>query len=626
MKHLKLITAIIIMSIPLSFLYAQQERPVGVNLPEMGYGSQVFMMADLKQQSSRWLIGDVSQTAWDIDSVGSTPVVMPVLSNGYPTHVPFTVNGMELYPHCILITEQSEPFLYPSGNYTVIIEGTGTVEFEWDADTIFTGPGTFTLPVTASEAGLHLRITASDSNDPISNIDVLFPGHADNYPNQIFNQDFLNIIEPFEVLRFIKTTTTEENPIVSWTDRTTVDDHTYFTDADAGDGTIRPGVPWEYVIRLCNETEKDPWINIPFMADDNYITELATLFRDNLDPSRKIYLEYSNETWNSSYWLTAGYVIDQGLAMGLDANPFTAGLKYHTMRSIQMFDIFENIFGGSSGTRIEKVLASGPWDYPPQVMVSSLNDNTINPNGTLPDALSMAPYIGGEILMNMNSSEICNATAEDMIDSLRLGMDRWMQEAVHWYKYYADSLGIKTYAYEGGQHLAAPYFGAADSCSTALLAATNRHADMQDIYCEYYDYWYDTLGGDLHVAFVLAERYFEYGAFGLLESQWQDTTTSPKWRAHNSCVFSTSVTTGLALNGDNEIEKEIVYPNPSDDIFYIKDIHDKNAVISVYNIYGQLILQEQYRGSIDMTGEPPGLYHLIIDINGRLTSHKLLKQ
>lgn len=607
-------------------LFAQQNRRIGVNLPTMSYGGQVFMMADLKQQSSRWFIQDASQTDWDIDSVGTTPVVMPVLANGYPEKVPFIVDGTELYPHCILITEQPAPYFYPSGNYTIIIEGTGTIELEWDASASFTGPGKFTLPVTASEAGLHLRITASDSLNPITNIDVLFPDHAVNYPGQIFNQTFLEIIQPFEVLRFMKATTTEENPIVSWSDRTATDDHTFYTDAEAGDGFIRPGIPWEYVIRLCNETEKDPWICIPFMADDNYITQLATLFNDSLDPARKVYLEYSNETWNGSYWLTANYVNNQGLTLGLDTNAFTAGLKFHTMRSIQMFDIFESVFGASSATRVEKVLASGPWDYPPQVMVASLSDNTINPNSTLPDALSMAPYIGGDILMNMDSAQICNATPEDMIDSLLL-MDRWMEEAVPWYKYYADSLGIKTYAYEGGQHMAAPNFGAADSCSTSILSATSRHTDMQTVYCEYYDYWYDTLACDLHVTFVLAEMYGEFGAFGLLESQWQDTETSPKWKAHNSCVFENG-SVGIDDHYVNYTNSEvIVYPNPSDGIFFIKEEQAYDTQIWIYNSDGRLIFKGRYQGKIDISSEPAGLYYVkAITESKKVNWYKFIKQ
>ncbi len=31
------------------------------------------------------------------------------------------------------------------------------------------------------------------------------------------------------------------------------------------------------------------------MADDNYVSQLATLVKDNLDPELKVYVEYSNE-------------------------------------------------------------------------------------------------------------------------------------------------------------------------------------------------------------------------------------------------------------------------------------------------------------------------------------------
>ena len=52
------------------------------------------------------------------------------------------------------------------------------------------------------------------------------------------------------------------------------------------------------MIKLCNETQKDAWICVPHLADDDYITQMATLFRDQLDGNLNVYLEYSNEVWN----------------------------------------------------------------------------------------------------------------------------------------------------------------------------------------------------------------------------------------------------------------------------------------------------------------------------------------
>ena len=57
----------------------------------------------------------------------------------------------------------------------------------------------------------------------------------------------------------------------------------------------------EHIVELANRLGVNPWICIPHMADEGYIQNLAAMFRDSLNPDLKIYLEYSNETWNSSF-------------------------------------------------------------------------------------------------------------------------------------------------------------------------------------------------------------------------------------------------------------------------------------------------------------------------------------
>ena len=37
------------------------------------------------------------------------------------------------------------------------------------------------------------------------------------------------------------------------------------------------------------------------MADDDYVYQLAALLKDKLDPKLVVYVEYSNEVWNSGF-------------------------------------------------------------------------------------------------------------------------------------------------------------------------------------------------------------------------------------------------------------------------------------------------------------------------------------
>eukprot|EP00051_Salpingoeca_urceolata_P023745 m.408356 g.408356 ORF g.408356 m.408356 type:complete len:124 (-) comp20146_c0_seq1:95-466(-) len=58
------------------------------------------------------------------------------------------------------------------------------------------------------------------------------------------------------------------------------------------------GVAWEHIITLSNYLKINPWVNIPHLATDDYVANLAMLLRDTLSPDLVIHVEYSNEVWN----------------------------------------------------------------------------------------------------------------------------------------------------------------------------------------------------------------------------------------------------------------------------------------------------------------------------------------
>jgi hypothetical protein len=89
--------------------------------------------------------------------------------------------------------------------------------------------------------------------------------------------------------------------------------------------------PWEILIELSNRTKTAPWLNILTRANDDYVTQLGSLIKNNLSASLKVMLEYLNECWNT-------------------ANPFgaqTAWVKYlnHTRYSATVtYDVAGSIF------------------------------------------------------------------------------------------------------------------------------------------------------------------------------------------------------------------------------------------------------------------------------------------
>src|SRR2546430_10677881 len=83
---------------------------------------------------------------------------------------------------------------------------------------------------------------------------------------------------------------TNWNLVVTWVDRTSPARFSNATDT---------GVDYESIIQLANQMHKDLWINVPYHANDDYVRQMADLFRDQLDPSLKLDVEFSNEVWNS---------------------------------------------------------------------------------------------------------------------------------------------------------------------------------------------------------------------------------------------------------------------------------------------------------------------------------------
>ena len=68
--------------------------------------------------------------------------------------------------------------------------------------------------------------------------------------------------------------------------------------AGSGTGMWAPGAPWELVIDISNYLNKDMWINIPTMADDNYVLQLSKLIKQRLKPTLNVNVEIGNELWN----------------------------------------------------------------------------------------------------------------------------------------------------------------------------------------------------------------------------------------------------------------------------------------------------------------------------------------
>ena len=300
---------------------------------------------------------------------------------------------------------------YPVGQYTLLYDGSGTLSFDLQSATIVSqSPGRMVVNVPSGLNGIFLIESATDPTNPIRNIRFILPGFESTYQTQPFHPLFLQQLQNYQVLRFMEWMVTNGSTVQNWTDRATPDDYTY----------AWRGVPLEVMIQLANTLNITPWFNIPAQASDDYIRQFAPLVNQNLNSGLRFYLEYSNETWNTSFSQST-YIQAQGNAMGFSTNPTLNGAYYTAYRSVQMFNIFQSVLGSSSP--MIRVIAS-------QAENSWLSDQTLQFQNAFAsaDVLAIAPYFncsdvatgGFGVLGDLPTADQVVAMSIDQIDDIQL--------------------------------------------------------------------------------------------------------------------------------------------------------------------------------------------------------------
>lgn len=199
----------------------------------------------------------------------------------------------------------------------------------------------------------------------ITNIQLMrptSPGASTSYsPDTTFTTEIKNLVSKFQAIRFMDYSATNGNTDVNWSDR------------QSPVGPSRGKGAWEYAIQLCNETGRDAYINVPATANDDYVTQLAQLFRYGSDANGNVYtstqsspvhaplnsnlhlyIEYSNEVWNGqfaafnqNYNAAQAEVAAGNSPLNYDGQTGTYqwGWRRVGERIKQISDIFRSVFG-----------------------------------------------------------------------------------------------------------------------------------------------------------------------------------------------------------------------------------------------------------------------------------------
>jgi hypothetical protein len=361
-------------------------------------------------------------------------------------------------------------------------------------------------------------------------------------------------VAPFGTLRLMDFLETNGNPVRTWGERTTPASAT-----QAGP----KGAAWEHAVQLANELQKDIWVNVPAMADDDYVQSLARLLKLTLDPARVVYVEYSNELWNSQFTQTT-YNREAAVAEALagdttltngqrctaerfkasagDCNPYWAGYYRVGKRTVRIAQIFAEAFGAAAMNKNVRVV------YATQFADRSIAEQVLKniarhrakpstllygvaaaPYFYLDEALARSPRLDAEAI----HASLKASLEREVLPVLAPGITRgkefvrgepyrggdWNQPSL---KSLADFYGLQALAYEGGADLRQ-----ADASLPAKFAA-NADPRMGAKLDQLLRQWYGC-GNGLFVHFNLTSAWGRHGYWGLTNDA-RDLATA-KYRA-----------------------------------------------------------------------------------------------
>jgi hypothetical protein len=249
----------------------------------------------------------------------------------------------------------------PVGAYTFIAEGTGVVKISgggFAETTVECRGGVTTQKVMRGEGKAvfsYLDIVASDSDDHVRNIRLIMPSFEKTYEKEPFHPVFVENMLPFAKYRLMDWSAVNGNPIERWEQRTPANWYSYMSLSRVD---IKPGrkpgrshighVPYEVVCQLANKLKRDIWVCVPPMVDDDYVRNMAKLFKEQLDPSIALTVEYANETFNAAF-LVYGYTMRMGEEVYGSGNKKRDQARFQVKRVMEIAKIWNDVYGYKDG-------------------------------------------------------------------------------------------------------------------------------------------------------------------------------------------------------------------------------------------------------------------------------------
>lgn len=501
------------------------QNRLGVNLPPVFSWSNTPMYADLMRQARRF---GTPETPWDEKAL--------LGDDGWP------VGNFG-----IMLTSSQGNLSTNGGRYTVRFKGQAKVKVV--ASPAILGEARHdpaaditTIPLELPDHAEQLVLSFTEVRSAVKDLRVVRPGYDAARP-PLFTREFLDHIAPFKVVRLMDWLRTNNNPVSRWSMRA--------TDATIHH-TSEKGVPWEHAVELARVAGKDLWINIPGQADDDYVRTLARLLREQLPASTRIYVEYSNEVWNSMFSQTRENLAaavrevetrpDSKLNHDGKNNPDLWRFRRVAQRGKEISDIFREVFGDAAMmTRVRPVYAVQIVNTYATNLVLDYMAKVHGPPNHYFYALAGAPYfnLGPEQKKEGLDADAVLAAWSDNIDAMpRINRFEKNHALARWYQ-------LPFLAYEGG----ADSFGPG---SLEAKRAASLDPRLEPLCRRYLDSWYAS-GGGLFMWFMAGA-----GKWSTPYGTWELTTDlaitdTPKIR----CLHGAIAAGKPALQGRNRVPGRI---------------------------------------------------------------------
>ncbi|MFX1237803.1 MAG: hypothetical protein ACFE8P_08800 [Promethearchaeota archaeon] len=388
--------------------------------------------------NDHWVSG--GENLWDTGLIDQ----IPCDENGYPLQLPMDF-GLEA-PQ-IVHTGFASMYNLPLGTYVFRYDGEGEFEFTGNWEVIDQSPGRYVLNMTDTSSFNGIRIPSSTLGNHARNFSLVRSEFESSYLDNPFNPTWLEKLSNFSTIRFMDWGKTNfHDNLTNWENRSRVSEYCYSHDR---------GVPYKIMIQLCNLLDRNAWVCVPHEASDDYITQMARLFRDNLEPELTLYVEYSNEIWNWMFPATH-YCYDNG-NQGV---PWPERIAPFVQNAL---DIFTSEFTGEID-RLKRVVGvqAGYFD------VGNRTISNINPSSY--DIVSPTAYFGfDEEAIEMLEFFGEYITIEQVFHLALDGIDENIIPAIGRYLNRTIELGKEFMFYEAGQHLTPDPFGSIQPYGQALV-------------------------------------------------------------------------------------------------------------------------------------------------------------